>query len=54
MIDNEKRIHELTMLYLEKQNLLNLTPEELLDKYTDTYERIRKHGHQESNSKWFT
>lgn len=30
----------LTMLYLEKQDLSNLTPEEYLDKYDEVYKKI--------------
>jgi hypothetical protein len=30
----------LTMLYLEKQDLSALSPEELADKYTEIYEKI--------------
>ena len=34
----------LTMLYLQNQDLSTLSPEELLVKYYDTYDRIRAHG----------
>ncbi|MDF2590284.1 MAG: hypothetical protein K0S41_4127 [Anaerocolumna sp.] len=30
----------LTMLFLEKQNLSSMTPEELADKYSEIYDRI--------------
>lgn len=36
------RVAALTMLYLEKQDLTNVTPEELADKYNEVYERINK------------
>ncbi|NLK28119.1 MAG: hypothetical protein GX306_07220 [Clostridiales bacterium] len=32
----------LTMLYLEKQDLSGISPEELAEKYTEIYERIDK------------
>ena len=31
----------LTMLYLEKQDLSDLTPEELADKYNEVYEKLK-------------
>lgn len=31
----------LTMLYLQNQDLSNVTPEELLNLYVDTYEEIK-------------
>jgi glutamine synthetase len=34
------RIDALTMLYLEKQNLSEITPEELVDQYLKIRERI--------------
>ncbi len=38
------RIDALTMLYLEKQDLSNISPEELLDKYDEVYEQISSHS----------
>lgn len=37
----------LTMLYLQNQDLSNLSPEELLDKYDEVYDKLKKY----SNSK---
>jgi len=34
------KVSALTMLYLEKQDLSSLTPEELADKYQEVYEKI--------------
>ena len=39
----------LTMLYLENQDLSELTPEKLLDKYVDTYNQIRKYASSKRN-----
>lgn len=33
----------LAMLYVQSQDLSNLTPEELLDKYQDAYKKIKEH-----------
>ena len=33
----------LTMLYLKNQDVSELSPEELLDKYDETYERIKNY-----------
>ncbi len=35
------KLDALTMLYLEKQDLSELTPEQLVDKYLETYEKIK-------------
>lgn len=37
------KFEALTMLYLQHQNLSGLTPEQLLDKYQDTYAKMRDH-----------
>lgn len=34
----------LAMLYVQSQDLSDLTPDELLDKYLDAYEKIREHS----------
>ena len=34
----------LAMLYVQSQDLTDVTPEELLDKYQDAYKRIQEHG----------
>lgn len=39
----KNRLSELTMLYLQNQNLSDLTPEQLLDKYDEVYDSIRTH-----------
>lgn len=36
------KIEALTMLYLQKQDLSNLSPEEVMDKYQETYDKIRE------------
>lgn len=33
----------LAMLYVQNQDLTDVTPEELLDKYQDAYEKIKAH-----------
>lgn len=45
----------LAMLYVQSQDLSNATPEELLDMYTDAYERIKKANgkKQPSPGTWF-
>lgn len=50
MTDNTKlsifpsnHFQSLTMLYLQGQDLSSLTPEQLLDKYDETYDKIRIH-----------
>lgn len=35
----------LTMLYLEKLDTSNLSPEEFIDKYTEVYMKIREYYH---------
>lgn len=47
----------LTMLYLQNQDLSNLSPEELADKYQKTYDKIRQRNKEiqaekRSNSGW--
>lgn len=34
----------LTMLYLQNQDLSDLSPEELLDKYDEVYDKIKKYS----------
>jgi hypothetical protein len=36
------RNEALTMLYLQKYDLSNLSPEELVDKYLDVYQQVNK------------
>ncbi|OEH86216.1 hypothetical protein BHU72_11820 [Desulfuribacillus stibiiarsenatis] len=44
----------LTMLYLEKQDLSNLSPEELVDKYNEVYEKISKRFSEPKSNKTIT
>mgnify|MGYP000162840993 CR=1 FL=1 len=37
------KIEALAMLYLQKQDLSNLSPEEVYDKYQDACDKIYKH-----------
>lgn len=48
---DRQKIHELTMLYLEKQDLKNIPVSQFLKKYQDTYEEI-KITLQESKPGW--
>lgn len=34
-------VHALTLLYLQHQDLSPLSPEELFDKYKETYDKIK-------------
>lgn len=45
------KIEALTMLYLQNQDLSGLTPEEILDKYDDTYEKIKAHNKEKRNAR---
>ena len=54
-------VEALTMLYLERQDLTDKTPEELVELYMKTYYRIsdasskaHKAAHKESRKQWFT
>lgn len=47
--DNE--IEALAMLWVQNQDLSSTTPEELLDKYQDAYDKIREHKKQKRNAK---
>jgi len=50
------KVAALTMLYLEKQDLSNITPEELADKYHEAYQRINdrfKEIQKNSHKSWF-
>ena len=38
------KLEALTMLYLQNQDLSDLTPEALLDKYDDTYEKLKAYN----------
>ena len=45
-------IHELTMLYLQKKDISNLSPAELLDEYYKAYEEIYKHKTENHSGNW--
>ena len=45
------KVEALAMLYLQNQDLSGLTPEELLDKYDDAYEKIKAHYREKRNAK---
>ena len=47
--DNE--IEALAMLWLQNQDLSSATPEELLDKYQDAYDKIKEHKKQKRTTK---
>ena len=47
--DNE--IEALAMLWLQNQDLSSATPEELLDKYQDAYDKIKEHKKQKRAAK---
>ena len=36
-----EKIHDLTILYLQKSEISNLSPEELFDKYKEVYAQIK-------------
>ena len=41
----------LAMLWIQNQDLSNATPEELLDKYQDAYDKIRDHKKRKRDAK---
>ena len=45
-------IHELTMLYLQKKDISNLSPAELLDEYYKAYSEIKEHKAKKHGAKW--
>ena len=47
--DNE--IEALAMLWLQNQDLSSATPEELLDKCQDAYDKIKEHKKQKRTTK---
>lgn len=47
----DNKIEALAMLYLQNQDLSGLTPEEILDKYDDAYEKIKAHHREKRNAK---
>lgn len=46
MLMSEK-LHDLTILYLQKSDISNLTPEQLFDKYNEVYNQMK--AYQKSN-----
>lgn len=46
----------LAMLYIQQQNLSELSPEEIYDKYCDAYQKIREHrkAKRDANRKSWT
>lgn len=55
MSDNKNfpssKIEALTMLYLQNQDLSTLSPEEVMDKYQETYDRIRERNKEIKNER---
>ena len=47
----DSKIEALAMLYLQNQDLSGLTPEEILDKYDDAYEKIKARNREKRNAK---
>ncbi len=47
--DNE--IEALALLWVQNQDLSNATPEDLLDKYQDAYDKIKEHKKQKRQAK---
>lgn len=45
------KIDVLTLLYLEKQDLSNLTPEELYDKFSEVKSAISKRSNENNSQK---
>jgi len=45
------KIEALAMLYLQNQDLSGLTPEEILDKYDDAYQKIKARHREKRNAK---
>lgn len=48
----QNKIEALTMLYLQNQDLSNLSPEELLVKYEDTYNNLREASKKHKTNSW--
>lgn len=43
MVLQKDMVEKLALLYLEHQDISNLSPEELFDKFAETCERIQSH-----------
>lgn len=50
---NSEQLEALTMLFLQNQDLSQLTPEQVLDKYYETYEKLKTHYQNTYSKKWF-
>lgn len=50
----QNKYEALTMLYLQNQDLSNLTPEELFDKYQDTYTKLKSKENRKVSIKTFS
>lgn len=48
------KIEALAMLYLQNQDLSGLTPEEILDKYDDAYEKIKARNREKRKARQAT
>lgn len=49
-MERETVFHDLVLLYLRSQDLSSLTPEELLDKYNDTYQKLKNQYKENAKS----
>lgn len=45
----DKQLHDLTILYLSKQDISSLTPEQLYNKYKVVYKELKDH-HKKNHS----
>ena len=54
MAESTNIAHALTMLYLQKKDLSNTSPAELLDEYMKVYAEIKNHKSNKYGSKWTT
>lgn len=45
------KLEALAMLYLQNQDLSGLTPEALLDKYDDTYEKLKAYNREKRQAR---
>lgn len=47
----DSKLEALAMLYLQNQDLSGLTPEELLDKYDDTYKKLKEYNREKRTAR---
>ena len=52
MTQTDQVLHDITMLYLENQDLSSLTPAQVLDEYRNVYDAICKHHNDNPDKKW--